>query len=160
MKIQNNIQFFLSLVSLVILLQIYQYLSELEHCPCFMDSNNGIYQSDLSFMKFYQFLEIISLVIFTFLFFMMNKKIHGGKKQIFLSFLMIITIFIMLFISGYMSVNVAKFYFNVKNECKCVNKWQKYFLYMEGIFNSVFFLRLLFSLLFLFLVFCTSFLLK
>ena len=62
--------------------------------------------------------------------------------------LLFITMFILLFISGYMSYNVAGFYLNVKKECACVNKWQKYFVYLEGIFNSIYFLRILYILLF------------
>ena len=64
MNIQYNIQLLLSIVSFVILLQVYQYLNDIEHCPCFMGNNNGNYQTDITFMKFYQFLEMISLVLF------------------------------------------------------------------------------------------------
>jgi hypothetical protein len=158
MNIQYNIQLLLSVVSFVILLQVYQYLNDIEHCPCFMDTNNGHYQTDITFMKFYQFLEMFSLLIFVVLMLFYGKiqKMSGGKKA-FAKFLITISLSIMLFISGYMSVNVAKFYFNVKDECKCANKWQKYFLYLEGISNSVYFLRLLFAVLFILFLIVSSY---
>lgn len=158
MNIQYNIQLLLSIVSFVILLQVYQYLNDIEHCPCFMGKNNGSYQTDITFMKFYQFLEMISLVLFVVLImFYGNLKKVGGSKKAFAKFLVIITLAIMLFISGYMSVNVAKFYLNMRDECKCANKWQKYFLYLEGIFNSVYFLRLIFAVLFILFLIVSSY---
>lgn len=153
-----NIQLILSVISFIILIQIYQYLNDIEHCPCFMDENNNKYQADITFMKIYQFLEMASLFLFTLLimYYGNAKKISVPKKS-FTKFLAYISLFIVLFISGYMSVNVIKFYFNVKDECKCVNKWQKYFLYLEGIFNSVYFLRLLYALTFILFLFVTGY---
>ena len=45
-----------------------------------------------------------------------NLKKVGGSKKAFAKFLVIITLAIMLFISGYMSVNVAKFYLEYERE--------------------------------------------
>ena len=146
------IHLILSAISLYILLQVLSYLNEAESCPCFIDeTNNSKYAPDISFMKFYQFLEIFSLLIFliliTFYKFPLNK--YGKKSNSFLKILLFISIFVLLFISGYMSYNVGKFYLNIKKDCDCVNKWQKYFVYLEGLFNSIYFLRLLYVFLFI-----------
>ena len=151
--LNNNyiIHLLLSLLSLYILLQVLTYLNEVESCPCFIDEiNKTKYRPDISFMKFYQFLEIFSLLIFliliTFYKFPLNK--NSKKSNGFLKILLFISIFVLLFISGNMSYNVGKFYLNIKEDCYCVNKWQKYFIYLEGIFNSIYFLRLLYVFLF------------
>ena len=151
LKTNYIIHLTLSAVSLYILLQILSYLNEAESCPCFIDeSNQSKYAPDISFMKFYQFLEIFSLLIFLVLvtFYKFPLKKYGNKNNNFLKLLMIISIFMLLFISGYMSLNVGKFYLSVKEDCACVNKWQKYFIYLEGISNSIYFLRLLYIFLF------------
>ena len=102
-------------------------------------------------MKFYQFLEIASLIIFIVLvnFYKFPLKSSKIKNKEILKFMLLISLFILLFVSGYMSYNVATFYLNMKKECICVNKWQKYFLYLEGIFNSIYFLRVLYIVLFI-----------
>ncbi len=146
------IHLFLSLLSLYILLQVLTYLNEVESCPCFINEiNKTKYRPDISFMKFYQFLEIISLIIFLILitFYKFPFKGSKNKNSNIMKILLFITMFILLFISGYMSYNVAGFYLNVKKECACVNKWQKYFVYLEGIFNSIYFLRILYIILFI-----------
>ena len=152
LKTNYIIHLILSAISLYILLQILIYLNEAESCPCFIDETNQTkYAPDISFMKFYQFLEIFSLLIFliliTFYKFPLNK--NGKKANGFLKILLFISIFVLLFISGNMSYNVGKFYLNIKEDCHCVNKWQKYFIYLEGIFNSIYFLRLLYVFLFI-----------
>ena len=151
LKTNYIIHLILSAISLYILLQILSYLNEVESCPCFMDeANETKYGPDITFMKFYQFLEIFSLLIFLVLitFYKFPLKKYGKKNNNFLKLLMIISIFMLLFISGYMSLNVGKFYLSVKEDCACVNEWQKYFIYLEGIFNSIYFLRLLYIFLF------------
>lgn len=151
MKNEHMIQLVLSFISFAVLVSIYGYLNELEHCPCFMDINeNNTYGSDISFMKLYQFLEIFSLIIFTFILFTYKSGKIGGKKinKTMMKFSFILTLSILMFISGYMSYNVLKFYLNVRSDCECVNKWQKYFLYLEGALNSVYFLRLVYFVIF------------
>ena len=49
MKNEHMIQLVLSFISFAVLVSIYGYLNELEHCPCFMDINeNNTYSSDIS----------------------------------------------------------------------------------------------------------------
>jgi len=155
METNHIIQILLSGLSLYILIQILTYLNELESCPCFNEQNNKEkYSSNIEFMKFYQFLEIASLLIFVILinFYKFPFKSRKGNNKGFVKILLMISLFALLFISGYMSYNVAIFYINMKKECICVNKWQKYFIYLEGVFNSIYFLRILYVLLFVMLL--------
>ena len=152
MKTSHIIQLLLSGISLYILVQVLSYLNEVETCPCFNEQNNKEkYSSNIEFMKFYQFLEILSLIIFIVLvnFYKFPLKSSKINNTGMLKILLLISLFVLLFISGYMSYNVATFYLNMKKECICVNKWQKYFLYLEGIFNSIYFLRILYIILFI-----------
>lgn len=155
MKTNHIIQIILSGLSLYILIQILSYLNELESCPCFNEQNNKEkYSSNIEFMKFYQFLEIASLLIFIVLinFYKFPLKSRKGNSKGLFKILLMVSLFALLFISGYMSYNVATFYLNMKKECICVNKWQKYFIYLEGVFNSIYFLRILYVLLFVLLL--------
>ena len=152
MKTSHIIQLLLSGISLYILVQVLSYLNEVESCPCFNEQNNKEkYSSNIEFMKFYQFLEIISLIIFIVLvnFYKFPLKSSKINNRGMLKIMLLISLFVLLFVSGYMSYNVAIFYLNMKKECICVNKWQKYFLYLEGIFNSIYFLRILYIFLFI-----------
>ena len=152
MKTSHIIQLLLSGISLYILVQVLSYLNEVESCPCFNEQNNKEkYSSNIEFMKFYQFLEIISLIIFIVLvnFYKFPLKSSKINNRGMLKIMLLISLFVLLFVSGYMSYNVAIFYLNMKKECICVNKWQKYFLYLEGIFNSIYFLRILYIVLFI-----------
>ena len=44
-----------------------------------------------------------------------------------------------------MTYNVFHFFVNMKNECKCANKWQKYFIYAQGINTSLATLQMVFG---------------
>lgn len=149
---QYVIHLVLTAISAFILLNVYSYLSEAESCPCFVEENNASkYQTNIQFMKFYQLLELASLIVFAVLLTLYKNQIGGKKKSLaFIKFLVVISSIVLLGISGYMGYNVATFYLNMKSECSCVsNKWQKYFVYLEGIFSSIYFLRIIFALVFL-----------
>ena len=127
------------------MLQIYSYLSELEHCPCFQKDNRNV---DIAYMKFFQVLEIITYFILIFSLFSL-KYGKGGKNEM-ISFVSVITVIISLIVMGYMGYNVILFYKSLKNDCECANKWQKYFIYAQGLFSSISALQL--SATFLFIV--------
>ena len=138
-----SIQIFLSLVSLFILVQVYQYLESLKSCVCFHQNNK--YKINVDILQFYQILEIFSLFIFIFFITMYkNKTLKGGGSNIGIKFFAVISTLILLFISGYVSVYSFLLYAMSKEDCLCVNQWQKYFIYIQGVFNTIYFLRLLF----------------
>ena len=158
MKTNYIIQLILSFISIALLIYIYNYLDSLKDCSCFIEtqtkSNNKVI--DIEFLKFYQILEIIAMVVFIGFMgiYKYDKVLKGGKNKVGLKIFLLLTFLIVLFISGYVSYNSILFYLLSKKNCKCVNKWQKYFIYIQGIFNSINFLRL-FSTLILVLLLIT-----
>lgn len=142
----------LSVSIIFILLHVYSYLSELEHCPCFVGDNNSK-SVDISFLKFFQLFEIFLYCIFLFALFSLKYGKRGGENRKFILRVVSFISFVLLTgIMGYMSFNVLNFYKSLSNDCKCSNKWQKYFIYAQGIFSSLSLIRLLLAFLFILLV--------
>lgn len=135
-------------ISIFILVKIYHYLSQLDHCQCFQIQKNQHYKIDIEFMKFYQVLEIFSFTIFFLSTILLKKhsKMNGGSRST-LRFINALSFIILLYIFGYMTYNVFHFFVNMKNECKCANKWQKYFIYAQGIGTSLATLQMVFGFL-------------
>lgn len=153
----DYLQIVLSVITLFILLKVYNYLDQLKICDCFIESQDKNYRVNVNFLKFYQVLEMISLsllILLTFLY--KNNLIKSTKnkkiKNIFLKSALLVMFFLTIMLSGYITYNSLIFYLISKKNCECSNKWQKYFIYMQGIGNSVFFLRLVFILLFSFIL--------
>ena len=143
-------QLLISVTAVIILVKIYHYLNDLQNCKCFQIQNGMKYTADLEFMKFYQVLEIVSFVLFIISTYMLNQRrfssIGGAKHG--LRFISILSFIVLLYIFGYMSYNVFNFYMNMKKDCKCADKWQKYFIYAQGITTSISTLQLGFGFLF------------
>lgn len=148
---KNSIlQLVVSVTAVVILIQIYHYLTELQNCKCFQIQNGMKYTADLEFMKFYQVLEIVSFILFFISTYMLKQKrfsTRGGAKQG-LRFISILSFIVLLYIFGYMSYNVFNFFMNMKKDCKCADKWQKYFIYAQGLTTTISTLQLAFGFLF------------
>ena len=72
-----------SIVAIIVLVQIYQYLTDIESCPCFKSSQHKGYRVNLEYMKFYQVLEIMTLLIFLASSYMLRNKrlMKGGSKS-------------------------------------------------------------------------------
>tara|TARA_B100000123_G_C25714144_1_gene421328 strand:- start:65 stop:556 length:492 start_codon:yes stop_codon:yes gene_type:complete len=139
----------LSIFAVIILVKVYHYLVDMESCPCFQSSQHKDMKVDLEYMKFYQVLEIVTTLIFfgsLFIYNLKHKSMKGGGR-IGMRFISIISFMILLFIFGYMTYNVLGFYMSIKDSCKCANKWQKYFIYLQGIGASISTLRLLYGFL-------------
>ena len=153
----DYLQIVLSLITLFILLKVYHYLDQLKMCDCFIESQDKNYKVNVNFLKFYQVLEMISLsllIVLTFLY--KNNLIKSTKNKkvnnIFLKTGLLVMFFLTIMLSGYITYNSLIFYLISKKNCECSNKWQKYFIYMQGVGNSVFFLRLVFILLLTFIL--------
>jgi hypothetical protein len=112
-------------------------LDEIDRCPCF--HKDGKYAVSIDFMKFFQILEIVILTAsLAAMFFMKSKgKFKLNKKQGEPTFLLSLTIVIMVIISGFMAYNVINMYTNIKEDCKCVDSWYRYFLYYEGFVSLI-----------------------
>lgn len=145
----------LSFLSLGILIKIYMYLHKLESCNCFnyTEAHNS-YKLDIEFLKAYQILEMILLSIFIFILACFQNDNNLTFKHVkrlppdTLRFITIASILLLLLINSYITFNSFILYSLAKGKCHCVNKWQKYFIYTQGIFSSITFLRLLYTLIF------------
>ncbi len=138
------------LIMMYILIQTYYYLVKIDSCECF--NKNDKYAVNVEFMKFYQILEMILLTMFIFISFLNSLKTKIVIPKIGGMFLSSLTFVLLLGISIYMSYNTFNFYMNVKQDCKCVNSWYKYFVYFEGITSFITALRIIFMILFVFMV--------
>ena len=151
MNIQYVIQIILSILSIGILMSVYKYLGGLKECSCFVSNQHPEYKINIEYLQFYQILEIMTLFIFVVLLLLYKNKIHyGGNNG--MKFFIFITTFLLLGLTGYMSYNSMHMYFLSKKDCTCVNQWQKYIVYIQGVFNSIYFLRLLFTISLVFLM--------
>lgn len=147
----------LSISIIFVLLHVYSYLSELEHCPCFINNENSNYV-DISFLKFFQLFEIIVYVIFLFGLFSLKYGMKGGRyEKPILNIIAFISFVLFTGITGYLSYNVLYFYKSLSNDCKCANKWQKYFIYAQGAFSTLSFIRLIAAFLFITLILVMNF---
>lgn len=148
----------LSVISLGILVKTYDYLKRLEKCECYHDAQayNSL-KIDIDFLKAYQVFEIFLVSMFIIIVYLCKSAdISLKKKNVFsLTFLTSSVILLLTFVSGYISYNVFLLYAITKAKCKCLDKWQKYFLYVQGITGFMTFMRIMLSLIVVFLL--TSF---
>ena len=142
----------LCLFSLGILLKIYKYLTELENCDCYNDII--AYRSlkiNIDFLKAYQIFEMLLIFMLIVIICCQNSlKIKANTFS--LNYLTSTIILLLTFVTGYLSYNVLLLYLISKEKCKCIDKWQKYFLYVQAILNSVTFIRLVFLFIIVFLL--------
>lgn len=137
-----------ALIIIFLLMHIYSYLSDLEHCPCFVGTNK---QVDITYMKFFQIFEIVvyGMLILSIMMLKYGKAKGGKSQKQFLTFISLLSFILMFSIMAYMGYNVIHFYKTLKNDCACANKWQKYFIYAQGIFSSLSAIQLFTILLFI-----------
>lgn len=144
------LQIILAIISFFILIKVYFYLDELKACDCYIKNEDTNYKVDIDFMKYYQILEIVSLILFITLiiFYKTNlikyKKINKKVNNFFMKMFIFIVLFVLLILCGYISYNSILFYLISKKNCDCSDKWHKYFIYIQGVSSSIYFLRLLF----------------
>ena len=124
------------LLCVYIFVQTYLYLDEIDRCPCF--HKDGKYAVSIDFMKFFQVLEIVILTAsLGTMFFLKSKGKIDVKKAQAPTFVLSLTVIIMLIISAFMAYNVINMYSNIKDDCKCVDSWYRYFLYYEGFVSLI-----------------------
>ena len=146
-KVSFGIHLFLSVVSLFILVNVYQYLEKLKTCSCFLEQQNPDHKINVTFLQFYQVLEIISLFIFICFMTMYKSKLFKGgatmSKNLGMRFFVLLSAFVFFIISGYVTYQSILLFLMAKKDCACLEDWQRYIVYVQGIFNSIYFLRLL-----------------
>jgi hypothetical protein len=122
-------------ICLYIFLHTYYYLDQIDNCPCF--HKDGKYAVNIDFMKFFQILEIFILTVYLVSIFFFSSKMFKSKNKKAPLVLLFIAMAFLLTVSGAMTFNVINFYNNVKEDCKCVDSWYRYFIYYEGIVSFI-----------------------
>jgi hypothetical protein len=140
----------LSFVLIILILYTYYYLVELSNCPCFVSNKDD--KLYLDYMKFYLILDLFSILIALFLLKHFNGKLKSGIENI----LLIFSVLLVIFIHGYMTYNVYHFYNSIKAYCSCANKWQKYFVYYEGIVSGLVSIQYIVSFLLIIIILINS----
>ncbi|MBI96927.1 hypothetical protein CL656_07280 [bacterium] len=135
------------LVVLVLLLFLVTYtiiyIRELKNCVCF--KTNEKYKVNLEFLEFYQYLELFSIFLIFLGLFSLNTKLtkflgfKGGKKSngFLMSLLLSMILIVYLLIKYNVMKNVYNLSTNIKYDCDCATKWQRFFLYYQGILNGI-----------------------
>ena len=139
-------------ICLYIFLHTYYYLDQIDKCPCF--HKDGKYEVNIDFMKFFQILEIFVLTVYLVSILFFSSKIFKSKNKKVPVVMISLVMAFLLAVSGGMAYNVVNLYNNIKEDCKCVDSWYRYFLYYEGIvsFITVFRFISLFLLLIIFYI--------
>ena len=90
----------LSLISLCILLKIYDYLNKLEDCDCYNDviAYNNL-KINIDLLKAYQIFEMFLVVIFVVILFC-GSSMKSNKKGVSLTFLSTSVILLLAFVTG------------------------------------------------------------
>lgn len=135
----------ISFIMIIIILYSYYYVIQLKSCPCFMEEKKD--ELNLQYIQFFLILDLFSVIIVLFL--TNNKKFIGGRSKKQFNMITTLSILLVIFIHSYMSYNVYYFYKSVKENCSCVNKWQKYFIYYKGVLSSIVSLNFIFAFLFI-----------
>jgi len=122
-------------ILLYIFIHTYYYLDQINNCVCFQ--KDGKYVVNIDFMKFFQLLEIFILTIFVSSIIFFNSNFFKIKKIKIPMPILSLVVLLMVGISLYMTINVINLYMNIKEDCKCVNSWYRFFLYYEGITSLI-----------------------
>ena len=120
-----------TLIAIILVYCAYMYLKNLKSCDCV----NQTYVGQLANLELIilglNFLGLFaSVVTMTDL-----LKIKAYAKYVMFG---IAVYFIgVLILEGYIAYNVYKFQDTMKSPCKCADKWQKYYIYLQGIFAGL-----------------------
>ena len=150
----------LVVITLMVVYTIY-YIRDLKTCICFKE--NDKLRTNLEFLEFYEYLELFALlIVFVSTCFLNTKMLNfGGKKSkkrtnMAAGILMGVVIVIYFMIKYNVMVNVYKLYNGIREECECANKWQRWFLYYQGIVGGIEVLQYVIAFLVLLMVVVTS----
>lgn len=130
---------------LLVLLVSYtiHYIRELKNCVCF--KSNDKYNVNLEFLEFYQYLELFSIFLLFLGLFSMNKsflKMVGMNKKskvnpFFALLMMVVLMSVHFFIQYNVLKNTYSLSRSIKEDCECASKWQRFFLYFQGVSSGI-----------------------
>ena len=150
----------LVVITLMVIYTIY-YIRDLKTCICFKE--NDKLRTNLEFLEFYEYLELFALLLVFAGAFSLNTKMFkvGGKKfkkgtNMMAGILMGVVIVIYFMIKYNVMVNVYKLYNGIREECACASKWQRWFLYYQGLVGGLEVLQYVIAFLMLLMVVVTS----
>ena len=130
-------------ISIVLIYNTYEYLTELENCYCFDKS-----KVDIKFLKYYELATgvlgtcVLLLNLFIY-FYPSNKKVGGAPKKSLnsgggLRLSNIIILAALLFLHFLIASNAYDLYNNVLKDCECSNQWEQYYVYLQGTGSSIY----------------------
>ena len=134
---------FAYVISVVLIYNTYEYLTELENCDCFDKS-----KVDIKFLKYYELATgvlgtcVLLLNIFIY-FYPNNNKVGGAPKNSLnsgggLRLSNIIILAALLFLHFLIASNAYDLYNNVLKDCECSNQWEQYYVYLQGTGSSIY----------------------
>ena len=115
---------------LFLIFRTIMYLNELETCECF---KNDDYKSNITFLKIFEGIVAISLLVTLFIIYKTHKQTGGGNN----TFVHMITILITTLFHFFVAFNIFQLYKKVDKDCECSSKLERYYLYYQGIGSSV-----------------------
>tara|TARA_B100000886_G_C20365386_1_gene467084 strand:+ start:266 stop:802 length:537 start_codon:yes stop_codon:yes gene_type:complete len=134
---------FAYVITVVLIYNTYEYLTELENCDCFDKS-----KVDIKFLKYYELATgvlgtcVLLLNLFIY-FYPNNKKVGGAPKNSLnsgggLRLSNIIILAALLFLHFLIASNAYDLYNNVLKDCECSNQWEQYYVYLQGTGSSIY----------------------
>jgi len=131
--------FTISIINCILLYFAYLYLRKLKSCPCVdQDYTDTLRKTELTVLSLVVFSTSIGLLEVFFKPRQLYQK-HFNKYVIFVFLFMVCTIIV----NTKFVYDTYHFYRTLKPNCKCANKWPKYFIYYDATvftFSSVFFI--------------------
>lgn len=143
----------------VLLFKNLKYINEIENCQCFNQIQEASkYDVDIGTLRAYQIFEMIYLGFFLVIFFVRAKvgKMIKNNNGLLLRTAIGVSVLVVLYLNITIIYNSFLLYVMSSKECECIDKWQKYYIYIQGVSGASIVLRLL-SLI-LFTVFAFAFL--
>ncbi len=142
-KILFNAQIIVLVLLVLLVSYTIHYIRELKNCVCFQ--SNDKYKVNLEFLEFYQYLELLSILFIFLGLFSFNNSVRkyfgvGGKaksNKFLLSLVLVIILGVHFFIQYNVMINVFNLSTNIKSDCECATKWQRFFLYYQGITSGI-----------------------
>lgn len=150
----------LIIITLLVIYTIY-YIRDLKTCVCFKD--NDTLRTNLEYLEFYEYLELFALLLVFAAAFSVNTSFFkigtksGKKTKNMMAGILLGLVMVIYFVIKYnVMVNVYKLYKGIKKECDCANKWQKWFLYYQGVVSGIEVVQYVIAFLLLLMVAVTS----
>lgn len=126
-------QYFLLVLVLLLVLYTIYYIRELKSCECFKINDDK--QTNLNFIEFYEYLELFAVIVIMFGLKSVPKTSKKSSPLNIILLLGLVTLY--LAIKYNLIINVYKLSQSIKEGCECSDKWQRFFIYYQGIVSGI-----------------------